>query len=84
MFYPAVQKRNTAFPCGNNGCLLNGIQNQSSDAVKASSDWEDFNIKAFTMEDSDYMDSVDKELQKQAYEKMTHFEHTEGKGNHSG
>ncbi|MFR5525424.1 MAG: hypothetical protein ACLTJG_10940, partial [[Clostridium] innocuum] len=74
-----TEKETPRSPVETTAAFLNGIQNQSSDAVKASSDWEDFNIKAFTMEDSDYMDSVDKELQKQAYEKMTHFEHTEGK-----
>ena len=67
------KKRNTTVPCGN------GIQNQDSDAVKASSDWKDFNIKAFSVDDSDYMDSVDKKLQKQTYEKMMYFEHKEGK-----
>lgn len=74
-----TEKETPRSPVETTAAFLNGIQNQSSDAVKASSDWEDFNIKAFTMEDSDYMDSVDKELQKQAYEKMIHFEHTEGK-----
>lgn len=74
-----TEKETPRSPVETTAAFLNGIQNQSSDAVKVSSDWEDFNIKAFTMEDSDYMDSVDKELQKQAYEKMIHFEHTEGK-----
>lgn len=74
-----TEKETPRSPVETTAAFLNGIQNQNSDAVKASSDWEDFNIKAFTMEDSDYMDSVDKELQKQAYEKMIHFEHTEGK-----
>lgn len=74
-----TEKETPRSPVETTAAFLNGIQNQSSDAVKASSDWEDFNIKAFTMEDSDYMDSVNKELQKQAYEKMIHFEHTEGK-----
>lgn len=31
------------------------------------------------MQDSDYLDNVDKKLQKQAYEKMMHFEHKAGK-----
>lgn len=74
-----TKKETPRSPVETTAVFLNGIQNQDSAAVKASSDWEDFNIKAFSMEDSDYMDSVDKKLQKQAYEKMIHFEHTEGK-----
>lgn len=73
------KKRNTTVPCGNDGSLFKRHSNQDSDAVKASSDWKDFNIKAFSVDDSDYMDSVDKKLQKQTYEKMMYFEHKEGK-----
>lgn len=58
--------------------FLNGIQNQDSEALVASSDWKEFDRKAFSIEDSDYMDNVDKKLQKQAFEKMMYFEHKEG------
>ena len=53
--------------------FLNGIQNQDSEALVASSDWKEFDRKAFSIEDSDYMDNVDKKLQKQAFEKMMYF-----------
>lgn len=46
--------------------------------VEASSDWEDFNIRTFSVDDSDYMDSIDKKLQKQTYKKMICFEHKGG------
>ena len=59
--------------------FLNGIQNQDNEALVASSDWKEFDRKAFSIEDSDYMDNVDKKLQKQAFEKMMYFEHKEGK-----
>lgn len=73
------KKETPRSPAETTAAFLNGIQNQDSDAVKASSDWKDFNIKAFSVDDSDYMDSVDKKLQKQTYEKMMYFEHKEGK-----
>ena len=74
-----TKKETPRSPTETTAAFLNGIQNQDSDAVKASSDWKDFNIKAFSVDDSDYMDSVDKKLQKQTYEKMMYFEHKEGK-----
>lgn len=74
-----TEKETPRSPAETAAAFLNGIQNQDSDAVEASSDWKDFNIKAFTMQDSDYLDNVDKKLQKQAYEKMMHFEHKAGK-----
>ena len=60
-----TKKETPRSPAETTAAFLNGIQNQDSDAVKASSDWKDFNIKAFSVDDSDYMDSVDKKLQKQ-------------------
>ena len=74
-----TKKETPRSPAETTAAFLNGIQNQDSDAVKASSDWKDFNIKAFSVDDSDYMDSVDKKLQKQTYEKMMYFEHKVGK-----
>ena len=74
-----TKKETPRSPTETTAAFLNGIQNQDSDAVKASSDWKDFNIKAFSVDDSDYMDSVDKKLQKQTYEKMMYFEHKVGK-----
>ena len=74
-----TKKETPRSPTETTAAFLNGIQNQDSDAVKASSDWKDINIKAFSVDDSDYMDSVDKKLQKQTYEKMMYFEHKEGK-----
>ena len=74
-----TKKETPRSPAETTAAFLNGIQNQDSDAVIASSDWKDFNIKAFSVDDSDYMDSVDKKLQKQTYEKMMYFEHKEGK-----
>ena len=57
-----TKKETPRSPAETTAAFLNGIQNQDSDAVKASSDWKDFNIKAFSVDDSDYMDSVDKKL----------------------
>ena len=74
-----TKKETPRSPAETTAAFLNDIQNQDSDAVKASSDWKDFNIKAFSVDDSDYMDSVDKKLQKQTYEKMMYFEHKVGK-----
>lgn len=59
--------------------FLDGIQNRDSDAVEKVSEWEDFNIKALEMQEDDYIDGVDHDLQKTAFEKMMYFEHQEMK-----
>lgn len=50
-----TKKETPRSPAETTAAFLNGIQNQDSDAVKASSDWKDFNIKAFSVDDSDYI-----------------------------
>lgn len=59
--------------------FLDAYRAKDADKIKTYSQWKDYSVKALEIQESDYMDGVDRTLQKQVYEMMQAFDHKEGK-----
>ncbi|MEG2800913.1 MAG: hypothetical protein RR890_03245 [Longicatena sp.] len=57
--------------------FLDAYKAKDEKKIKEYSEWEEYNVKALSIQDSDYIEGVDKELQKQVYEMMMDFDHHE-------
>lgn len=57
--------------------FLNAYKKRDEAAIRSLSEWKDYDIKALQIQDSDYIEGVDKALQKEVYEMMMDFDHKE-------
>lgn len=57
--------------------FLNAYQKKDEEQIRSLSEWKDYDVKALQIQDSDYIDGVDKSLQKEVYEMMMDFDHKE-------
>lgn len=57
--------------------FLNAYQKKDEGQIRSLSEWKDYDVKALQIQDSDYIDGVDKGLQKEVYEMMMDFDHKE-------
>lgn len=59
--------------------FLDAYSKKGEEKIKEYSQWKDYSVKALEIQDSDYIEGVDRKLQKQVYEMMQSFDHSEGK-----
>lgn len=59
--------------------FLDGYHDRDNALIAANSTWKDYDATALELRDEDYMEDVDKQLQKKVYDMMLDFSHKEEK-----
>lgn len=59
--------------------FLAGYKNKNEEQIRAYSQWKDYSVKALHIQKTDYIEGVDKKLQKEVFEMMQDFDYTIGK-----
>lgn len=61
------------------GKFLDAYANKNETDIRTYSQWKEYSVKALHIQKSDYIDGVDKSLQKKVFEMMQSFQHKEEK-----
>ncbi|MEG0736982.1 MAG: hypothetical protein RR441_08945 [Longicatena sp.] len=77
-------KREEDTPSKVTAAFFEACRTKDLDKIKEFSKWEDYALKALDIQESDYIDGVDKKLQKEVYAKMLSFKDEEGKESING
>lgn len=70
---------NTITPTETIKTFLDGYHDRDNALIAANSTWKDYDATALELRDEDYMEDVDKQLQKKVYDMMLDFSHKEEK-----
>ena len=70
---------NTITPTETVKTFLDGYHDRDNALIAANSTWKDYDATALELRDEDYMEDVDKQLQKKVYDMMLDFSHKEEK-----
>lgn len=57
--------------------FLDGYHEKDAEKIKQNSDWTDFNVKTLEVQEEDFIEGVDKALQKDVYQMTLDFKHKE-------
>lgn len=70
---------NTITPTETVKTFLDGYHDRDNALIAANSTWKDYDATALELRDEDYMEDMDKQLQKKVYDMMLDFSHKEEK-----
>lgn len=59
--------------------FLEAYLKKDEEKIKEYSEWKDYNVKALKIQNEDYIEGVDRTLQKEVYDMMMDFDHKEKK-----